>query len=173
MRCAHRLLSLGSLARKKMQRDYRELGKLYNLVAHVIAFSKWTDLFLKLQKTKNIGIAAGKRQKLMLDSSIRQNAIYFIIRCALELKEALNTYVAQLHVSSNTLDKETFNQDYLTSQEQEALAIIKEQLKPLFRVTKGLEGNVNLKDSNCKASYRQLGELLLVFEFILGYFKKL
>ena len=49
------------LACKKMWRDYRELGKLYNLVAYVIASSKRTDLFLKLQKTKNIGIAASKR----------------------------------------------------------------------------------------------------------------
>jgi hypothetical protein len=51
--------------------------------------------------------------------------------------------------------------------------MIKEQLKPLFCVTKGLEGNANLKDNNCKASYKQLGELLLVFEYILDYFKKL
>jgi len=44
-----------------MWRDYKELRKLYNLVAYVIASSKRTDLFLKLQKTKNIGIAASKR----------------------------------------------------------------------------------------------------------------
>jgi hypothetical protein len=51
--------------------------------------------------------------------------------------------------------------------------MIKEQLEPLFRVTKGLEGNIDLKDSDCKASYKQLGELLPVFKYILNYFKKL
>ena len=48
-----------------------------------------------------------------------------------------------------------------------------EQLKPLFRLTKGLKGNIDLKDGDCKDSYRQLGELLPIFEFILSYFKKL
>jgi hypothetical protein len=51
--------------------------------------------------------------------------------------------------------------------------MIKEQLKPLFYVTKELKGNTNLKNNDCKASYKQLGELLLVFEYILNYFKKL
>ncbi len=138
-----------------------------------MASSKRTDLFLELQKTENLGIIAGKRQKLVLDGGIRQNTTYSMIRRALELKEPLNTYVVQLHVLSNALNKETFDQDYLISEEQEALEIIKEQLEPLFCVTKGLEGNVDLKDGDCKASYRQLGELLPVFEFILGHFKKL
>jgi hypothetical protein len=44
-----------------MWRDYGKLRKLYNLVVYVIAFSKRIDLFLELQKTKNIGIAVGKR----------------------------------------------------------------------------------------------------------------
>jgi hypothetical protein len=51
--------------------------------------------------------------------------------------------------------------------------MIKEQLKPLFCVTKGLEGNADLKDGDCKASYRQLGDLLPVFEYILDHFEKL
>jgi hypothetical protein len=51
--------------------------------------------------------------------------------------------------------------------------MIKEQLKPLFCVTKELKGNADLKDSNCKAFYEQLRELLLVFKYILNYFKKL
>jgi hypothetical protein len=45
----------------------------------------------------------------VLDSGIRWNVTYSIIRRALELKEALNTYTAQLYVLSNTLNKETFN----------------------------------------------------------------
>jgi hypothetical protein len=51
--------------------------------------------------------------------------------------------------------------------------MIKEQLKPLFRVTKELKGNADLKDNDCKASYKQLEELFLVFEYILNHFKKL
>jgi hypothetical protein len=96
-----------------------------------------------------------------------------MIRHALELKEALNTYAAQLRVSTNNLDKETFDQDYITPKEWTALEMIKKQLEPLFRVTKGLEGNADLKDSDCKASYGQLGELLPVFEYILDHFEKL
>jgi hypothetical protein len=61
----------GLLARRKLWRDRGELGKLYNLVAHIMASGKRTDLFLDLQKTNNIGIAAGKRWKLVLDGSIR------------------------------------------------------------------------------------------------------
>jgi hypothetical protein len=51
--------------------------------------------------------------------------------------------------------------------------MIKKQLKPLFCVTKELKGNVDLKDSDCKASYKQLEELFLVFKYILDHFKKL
>jgi len=40
-----------------------------------------------------------------------------MIRRALELKEPLNTYVVQLYVLSNALNKETFDQDYLISEE--------------------------------------------------------
>jgi hypothetical protein len=96
-----------------------------------------------------------------------------MIRRALELKEALNTYAAQLRVSTNNLDKKTFDQDYITPKEWTALEMIKEQLEPLFCVTKGLKGNVDLKDSDYKASYKQLKELLPVFKYILDHFKKL
>jgi hypothetical protein len=51
--------------------------------------------------------------------------------------------------------------------------MIKDQLKPLFYVTKGLKGNADLKDGNYKASHGQLGKLLPVFEFLLGHFEKL
>ena len=47
--------------RQEMWRRRGELGKLHNLVAHVMASGKRTELFLDLQKTENIGITAGKR----------------------------------------------------------------------------------------------------------------
>jgi hypothetical protein len=40
-------------------------------------------------------------------------------------------------------------------------------------MTKALEGNVDFKDSNCKASHGHLRELLLVFEHILTHFENL
>jgi hypothetical protein len=40
-----------------------------------------------------------------------------MIRRALELKDALNTYAAQLRVLKEALNKETFNQDYLLGEE--------------------------------------------------------
>ena len=82
----------GLTGRRKMWRDRGELGKLHNLVAHVMASGKRLDLFTALQSTENIGKAAGKRWKLVLDGGIRWNATYSMIRCALELKQALNTY---------------------------------------------------------------------------------
>jgi hypothetical protein len=48
------------LVRRQLWRQQGELGKLHNLVAHVIASRKRTNIFIALQSTENIGIAAGK-----------------------------------------------------------------------------------------------------------------
>jgi hypothetical protein len=76
-----------------------------------------------------------------------------MICCALELKQALNTYTAQLWVSSNTLDAKTYKQNYLLESEWKNLELIKGQLELLFYTTKALEGNTDFKDGNSKASY--------------------
>ena len=70
-------------------------------------------------------------------------------------------------------DQETFQEDYLSKNKQNALKIIKLQLELLFNITKNLEGNVKLKDTIGKASYSTLQEVLPVFEYILSHFKKL
>jgi hypothetical protein len=92
---------------------------------------------------------------------------------ALELKQALITYVAQLCASTDPLDKETYDKDYLLDIEWKNLEIIIQQLKLLFHITKALEGNADFKDSDYKASYGQLGQLLPVFEHILKHFEDL
>jgi hypothetical protein len=69
-----------------MWRDRGELGKLYNLVAHIMVSGKRSELFISLQLTENVGKAVGKRWKLVLDGGIRWNVIYSMICCALELK---------------------------------------------------------------------------------------
>jgi hypothetical protein len=46
-------------------------------------------------------------------------------------------------------------------------------LEPLFRLTKDLEGNYDLKDGAQKASHGVLWEVLPVFEFVLSYFENL
>jgi len=46
---------------KNTERQRRKVGKLHNLVAHVIASKKRTDLFTELQKEYNTGIVEGKR----------------------------------------------------------------------------------------------------------------
>jgi hypothetical protein len=61
----------GPLAQRQLWRQRGELGKLHNLVAHVMASGKRTDIFIALQQTENIGIAAGKKWKLVLDRGIR------------------------------------------------------------------------------------------------------
>jgi hypothetical protein len=46
---------------RKLWRQRRELGKLHNLVAHVMASGKRTDLFLALQVDANIGYIEEKK----------------------------------------------------------------------------------------------------------------
>src|SRR6202035_2008424 len=53
--------------RRKLWRQRGELGKLHNLIAHVTASGKRTELFTALQANANISIAKGKRWKLVLD----------------------------------------------------------------------------------------------------------
>ena len=115
----------GLKGRRKIWRDRGELGKLYNLVAYVMASGKRSELFTSLQLTENVGKVTGKRWKLVLDGGIRWNATYSMIRRALELKQALNTYASQLRNSTNTLDSETYNEDFLTESEWENLELIK------------------------------------------------
>jgi hypothetical protein len=82
-----------------------------------MASGKRTDLFLDLQATVNIRVVASKRWKLVLDSGIHWNVTYTMICHALELKEALNMYTAQLCVLKDKLNKETCEKDYITPEE--------------------------------------------------------
>ena len=91
--------------RRKLWRQRGELGKLHNLVAHVMNSSKRMDLFTALQIDANIGKAAGKKWKLIVDGGIRQNSIYLMIRRTLELKEALNQYANDLRDETNEPDR--------------------------------------------------------------------
>jgi hypothetical protein len=61
----------GLQGRRKIWRDRGELGKLHNLMAHVMASGKRIELFIALQSTENVGKAVGKRWKLVLDGGIR------------------------------------------------------------------------------------------------------
>ena len=79
-----------------------------------------------------------------------------MIRRALELREALDAYAFKLRLSKEDLDKETHLNDYLSDDDWRALKIIKEQLEPLFYLTKELEGNIDLADSVCRASHGAL-----------------
>ena len=76
-----------------------------------------------------------------------------IICCAFDLQPALNAYAANLSVSCNELDTETFNQDNLTPNDWDDLALIKDYLVPLFYLTKDLEDNTDLQEDRGKASY--------------------
>ena len=96
-----------------------------------------------------------------------------MIRRALKLREALNTYAAKLKVSKDSLDQETFDNDYLTDNKQEVLKMIKEQLELLFLLTKSLEGNADLKEGTQQASHGALWEILPVFDHVLSHFETL
>jgi hypothetical protein len=142
--------------RRKLWRQRGELGKLHNLIAHVTASGKRTELFTALQANANISIAKGKRWKLVLDGGIRWNSSYLMIRRALELREALDLYANKLRVSTEALDTETYKEDYLSPTEWTALGLIKDQLEPLFLITKSLKGNPDCLDGARKASHGAL-----------------
>jgi len=103
--------------RRKLWRQRGELGKLHNLVIHVIASDKRTVVFEQLQVEANVGKASKRIWKLVIDGGIRWNSTYVMIRRALELKEALNIYALKLRVLTDPYDIETFNNDYLSGQE--------------------------------------------------------
>jgi len=162
----------GAPERRKLWRERNEVGKLHNLVAHVMASGKRTELFEALQSTVNVGIAEGKRWKLVLDGGIRWNSTYSMIRRAIELQDALDIYALKLQKSGDAFDQETYDNDYLSKQEWKALKIIKDQLEPLFLLTKCLEGNADLKDGAYKASHGSLWETLPVLK-VLDHFEGL
>jgi len=112
--------------RRKLWRQCGELGKLYNLVVHIIVSGKRTELFQNLQVGANIGVASERVWKLVLDGSIHWNSIYSIIRRAIDLKEALDIYALKLRVSTDEYDQETYQSDYLTEEEWSALRLIRD-----------------------------------------------
>ena len=163
----------GKPERRKLWRDRGVLGKLHNLVAHVMASGKRTDLFQMLQTTVNEGIAADKIWKLVLDGGIRWNATYSMIRRAIELRQALDIYARDLKRSTDAEYLEIWKNDCLNNEEWETLELIRDHLEPLFRLTKDLEGNASLKEVAGKASHGALWEVLPTFEKGLKHFEEL
>jgi hypothetical protein len=163
----------GISQRRQLWRQRGELGKLHNLVQHILASGKRSDLFEALQVDKNTGTTEGRSLKLVIDGGIRWNASYSMISRALLLREALDAYAFKLRLSKDDLDLEIHNNDYLTEAEWATLEVIKDHLMPLFLCTKDLEGNAKLKEGALKASHGSLWELLPVFEHILNHFELL
>jgi hypothetical protein len=82
-------------------------------------------------------------------------------------------YTNKLRVSTKALDTETYKEDYLSPTEWTALGLIKDQLEPLFHITKSLKGNPDCLDGARKASHGALWEILPTFKYILSHFEKL
>jgi hypothetical protein len=158
--------------RRKLWRQRGELGKLHNLVTHVVASGKRTELFQSLQLENNTGVANGRVWKLVLDGGIRWNSTYAMIRRALELREALDAYAFKLRLSSDPYDKETFTDDLIKDEDWDVLKTIKDHLEPLFLLTKSLEGNATLKETAGKPSHGALWEILPVFQFLLTHWEE-
>ncbi len=76
-------------------------------------------------------------------------------------------------MSDDAFNQETYDNNYIKPHKQEVLQIIKNQLKPLYLLTKCLEGNIDLKDNVYKASYRSLQEVLPILEEVLDHFEGL
>lgn len=158
--------------RRQLWRQRGEVGKLHNLVYHILGSGKRTDLFGALQQIENMGVAAGKTWRLVVDGGIRWNSTYAMIRRALELRSALDSYCRKLRVGDE-VDQEIAKEDYISSDEWATLEIIKEQLEPLFRTTKALEGNARMQEGASKPSGGALWEVLPAFEHILSHFEQL
>ena len=63
--------AVGGLVRRQLWRQRGALRKLHNLVAHVIASRKRTNLFVALQSTENVGFTKGRSLKLVVNGGIR------------------------------------------------------------------------------------------------------
>ena len=79
-----------------------------------------------------------------------------MITRALLLRESLDVYAAKLRLSEHAIDVETYDKDYLSDTEWKALELIVNQLEPLFRATKSLEGNTKLNEGTGKPSHGAL-----------------
>ena len=163
----------GAPARRQLWRQRGELGKLHNLVAHVMASGKRSELFEELQKTWNQGKAMERSLKLVLDGGIRWNASYAMVTRAILLRDALDRYATKLRVSKDAFDMETYEEDYLNDDEWSTLELISKQLEPLFHITKALEGNTKLTEGTGKPSHGALWEVLPAFEGLLAHFEAL
>ena len=163
----------GAPRRRQLWRERGELGKLHNLVAHVMASGKRSELFEDLQKTYNEGKAIDRSLKLVLDGGIRWNASYVMVTRAILLRESLDRYAYKLRVSKDAFDVETYEEDYLNDDEWSTLELISKQLEPLFLLTKSLEGNTKLIEGAGKPSHGALWEVLPVFEGLLQHFESL
>jgi hypothetical protein len=163
----------GAPSRREMWRKRGELGKLHNIVAHIMASGKRSEVFRDLQHDANTGAALGKIWQLVLDGGIRWNALYTMIRRAIELREAICEYQRMLRHSKDDFDIETRINDHLCEQDWDTLEMIRDQLELLFRLTKDLEGNADLKEGVSRASHGALWEILPVFDTILDYFEDL
>ena len=69
-----------------------------------MASEKRIALFEALQPELNIGVAEGKRWKLVLNRGIRWNSTYLMIRRALKLQKALNIYALKLYRNSDAFN---------------------------------------------------------------------
>lgn len=87
------------------------------MVAHIMASRKRGVAFDALQDDLNKGDAARKRWRMVLDGGIRWNSSYSMIKRALELRPALNAYSVILRGSDLALDREIFNEDFLSNAE--------------------------------------------------------
>lgn len=137
-----------------------------------MASGKRGTAFDGLQIDLNQGKVAGKIWKVVLDGGIRWNSLYQMIVRALALREALDSYASKLRESEHSLDLEVYRDDYISPDEWKTLAVMADQLEPLFRLTKDLEGNPDIHNPT-SSSHGALWELLPLFEGILSHFEDL
>lgn len=158
---------------RQLWRQRGVIGKLHNILVHIMSSGKRTELFQNLQQHDNIGDSQKKIMKVLLDGGIRWNATYIATERALQLREAIDAYVSKLRSSLNETDRDVFQNDFLDQFEWETIGIIKIQLEPLYRITKSLEGNASLSEGAMKSFNSSLWEVLPAFEYLLQHFEKL
>lgn len=166
--------------RRQLWRRRGELGKLHNLVQHIVSSGKRGALFANLQQRiidetiqGNIsGQPKDKVYRVVVDGGVRWNSTYMMIRRSLELKEAMKIYCSELMHSSIDEDREAAA-DYLNDEEWNTLQLICDMLEPLFRLTKDLEGNADMQESAGHASHGALWEVMIALEHVMSHFEEL
>ncbi|TKA39987.1 hypothetical protein B0A49_13726, partial [Cryomyces minteri] len=132
------------------------IGKLHNLVVHIM----WTSQRRQLFRSKQQDLQATKLLLLTVNGGIRWNSTHDMIERALQLKDAIDLYVNH---AKQVLETADIVRDELTLEDWQELTELRDLLQPMKETTKRLEGNAHT------GAYGALWESLGALDFLLDH----